>query len=176
MPELQPEKCRVGVLRSLQYAVCIIKPDGNRLNELVTENVGQVLGLGSKNDVEARPDVKRGFAREHGRDYASVAPRPYRLLGSKLTGEVERLFNSPSRNEGCNILWSNVEDKLPIGELRLEKAVPSRRHFIFSNEFFVVSHHLNSTAYGHYVSIVRIDHLNGNVQHLLLCHPYDVEF
>ena len=103
------------------------------------------------------------------------ASTPDRLLRGQLACEVQRLLQSPDRNQSNEYFGTNVEHELSIFKICLEKLLPMVRHFLRRYELAIERHHLNPAAHGHDVAVDRIHHLYGDLQYLLLGHPQNVK-
>ena len=81
----------------------------------------------------------------------------------------------PRREQGYENFGSDIDHELSVSEFRLEKLVPKIGNFLGRKQFSVESYHLDATTHGHDVAIGRIDHLNGNLQHLVFDHSQEVK-
>src|SRR5262245_12721652 len=174
--KLQPEKRRVGIFRAIQNTLSFVEANRHRFDKLIGDAVGFVLVHNSENRIKVRTDENRLLSGEHGGEYARVSPRPDGFLGGQLAREIQRLFQTPCRNERRDILGADVEHELPAAKLRLQKALPGVGHFVRRDEFFIVGYNLNAASYRHHVAIEAVHHYDRHVEYLLFGHSQDIEF
>src|SRR5262245_15625785 len=135
--ELQPQKPGVRILGGVYYTIGFGKPHRDRLENFVSQRVGNVLGLRAQNDVVIGPEEQGVFPRKHSGDHASIASRPYRFLRRQLAREIQRLLETPGGDKSDNVLRPDIDDKFSVVEFRLEKLLPGVGNLLGRDELAV---------------------------------------